>query len=56
MSNAKLEPAALQFGRKVQDILHDANGSSELHAYVNYAYGDETLQECMVMKIGGSRD
>ena len=43
--NATLDPIAIQFGKKVRQILHGADGSSELHAYVNYAHGDETMQE-----------
>lgn len=43
--NATLDPIAIKFGKDVRKILHGADGSSELHAYVNYAHGDETLQE-----------
>lgn len=43
--NAKLDSIAIQFGKDVRQILHEADGSAELHAYVNYAHGDETLQQ-----------
>jgi len=29
----------------MRKALLDGSGSKELHAYVNYAFGDETLQE-----------
>ena len=32
-------------------MLHEADGSSELHAYVNYAHGDETLQDVRLRRF-----
>jgi hypothetical protein len=43
--NATLDTIASEAGKEIRQILHDASGSSELHAYVNYAYGDETVEE-----------
>jgi hypothetical protein len=43
--NATLDPIAVKFGKDVRHILHEADGNSELHTYVNYAHGDETMQE-----------
>jgi FAD/FMN-containing dehydrogenase len=43
--NATLDSIAIKFGKEVRRMLHEADGSTELHAYVNYAHGDETLQE-----------
>ena len=42
--NATLDAIASKAGKEIRQILHDASGSSELHAYVNYAYGDETVE------------
>ncbi len=28
----------------MRQILHKASGSAEMHSYVNYAHGDESLQ------------
>jgi hypothetical protein len=43
--NSTLDATAIKAGKELRQILHDADESSELHAYVNYAHGDETLQE-----------
>ncbi|RDW72835.1 hypothetical protein BP6252_06742 [Coleophoma cylindrospora] len=43
--NATLDTTAIKFGKDVRDILHAADSSEELHAYVNYAHGDEGFQE-----------
>lgn len=36
---------ASDLGNQLRDILHKGSGRSQLHAYVNYAYGDETQKE-----------
>ncbi|PVH78374.1 FAD-binding domain-containing protein [Cadophora sp. DSE1049] len=43
--NATLDPIAIQAGKDIRNIIFEGEGSSEFHAYVNYAHGDETLQE-----------
>ncbi|KAH8645772.1 putative FAD-dependent oxygenase [Xylariales sp. PMI_506] len=43
--NTTLNDHAIAFGEGIRQVLHKGNGGSELHAYVNYAHGDETLQE-----------
>ena len=43
--NAALDPIAAAFGKAARAILYGYSGSRELHAYVNYAHGDETLQQ-----------
>jgi hypothetical protein len=43
--NAALDPIVAAFGNAARAILHGYSGSPELHAYVNYAHGDETLQQ-----------
>ena len=40
-----MDAIAIDFGEKIRQTLHAASGSSELHAYVNYAHGDETKQQ-----------
>ena len=43
--DATLDPLATKFGKQVRQMLQAGSGSSELHAYVNYAHGDESLEE-----------
>lgn len=43
--NSTLDATAIRSGKELRRILHDADGNPELHAYVNYAHGDETLEE-----------
>jgi FAD/FMN-containing dehydrogenase len=43
--NNTLDSKAIEFGESIRQTLHEADGSPQLHAYVNYAHGDETLQE-----------
>jgi len=43
--NSTLDAKAIAFGDNFRQALHIADGSSEMHTYVNYAHGDETLQE-----------
>ena len=43
--NSSLDSYATAFGENLREALHNASGSAEMHAYVNYAHGDETLQE-----------
>ena len=42
--NSSLDALAIEFGKSARDILKSASGSSELHSYVNYAHGDESLE------------
>jgi hypothetical protein len=43
--NSTLDVTAIKAGKELRRILHDADESSELYAHVNYAHGDETLEE-----------
>ncbi|KAK2761671.1 hypothetical protein FQN54_001499 [Arachnomyces sp. PD_36] len=43
--DAALDAKAADLGTKLRDILHQGSGREELHAYVNYAFGDETPQQ-----------
>ncbi|KAK4151896.1 hypothetical protein C8A00DRAFT_35466 [Chaetomidium leptoderma] len=36
---------AAQLGNQLREILHSGSGRSEMHTYVNYAYGDEPPKE-----------
>jgi hypothetical protein len=40
-----LDQKAIAFGDNFRLALHKADESAEMHTYVNYAHGDETLQE-----------
>ena len=43
--NPALDPVAAKFGVQARELLQAASGSpKELHAYVNYAHGDEGLE------------
>ncbi|GAW23817.1 hypothetical protein ANO14919_133940 [Xylariales sp. No.14919] len=35
---------ATDFGKRLRQIIYEGTGRSELHSYVNYAFGDETPQ------------
>lgn len=41
----ELDAQAAALGNQLRDILHRGSQRSDLHAYVNYAYGDETPAE-----------
>lgn len=43
--NSTLDANAIAFGESFRQALHEADGSAELHTYVNYAHGDESLEE-----------
>ncbi|KAL7625748.1 hypothetical protein AAE478_004971 [Parahypoxylon ruwenzoriense] len=40
----KLDKKAAKLGEDLRQILHEGSGRSELHTYVNYAFGAETKQ------------
>ena len=42
--NPALDPVAQKFGQQARKLLVEGSGSSELHAYVNYAHGDEGVE------------
>ncbi len=39
---AALDAQAQQFGNQLRQALHRGSGRTQMHTYVNYAYGDET--------------
>jgi hypothetical protein len=41
----ELDAEATRVGNGIRQILYEGTGRSELHTYVNYAFGDETTQE-----------
>ena len=43
--DANLDRPAIKAGNDMREILREGSGSSQLHAYVNYAHGDETLEQ-----------
>jgi hypothetical protein len=43
--NASLNTYATAFGDNLRQTLFNATGSADMHTYMNYAHGDETLQE-----------
>lgn len=43
--DATLDPIVAAFGKSAREILRVHSGSRELHAYVNYAFGDETQEQ-----------
>lgn len=43
-SSNELDQQAAELGNKLRNIVHKGSGSEELHAYVNYAFGDESPQ------------
>ncbi|KAF2190320.1 FAD-binding domain-containing protein [Zopfia rhizophila CBS 207.26] len=44
-ANKSLSGVALAAAKEMRKVLLDGSNSNKLHAYVNYAFGDETLQE-----------
>ncbi|KAI8945998.1 putative FAD-dependent oxygenase, partial [Xylaria longipes] len=43
-SGQEIAKKATDFGKSLRQILFEGTGRSELHSYVNYAFGDETPQ------------
>lgn len=43
--DGSLDAKAIAFGGTFRQALHEADGSAEMHSYVNYAHGDETMEE-----------
>ncbi|KAI0156018.1 putative FAD-dependent oxygenase [Pestalotiopsis sp. NC0098] len=43
-TSAELDQKAINLGNQLRDIVHNATGQTELHAYVNYAAGGEGKQ------------
>lgn len=41
----ELDAEAAQLGNQLREIIREGSGREEVHAYVNYAYGDETPQQ-----------
>ncbi|KAI1734955.1 putative FAD-dependent oxygenase [Xylaria scruposa] len=41
-SGQDIAQKATDFGKRLRQILYEGTGRSELHSYVNYAFGDET--------------
>jgi hypothetical protein len=44
-AGSALDTQVANLGNQLRDILRDGTGQDDFRAYVNYAYGDETLQE-----------
>lgn len=44
LPNSTLDDAAVNHGKRFRELLREGSGASELHSYVNYAHGDETLE------------
>ncbi|KAJ5897015.1 uncharacterized protein N7473_006414 [Penicillium subrubescens] len=44
-AGSTLDTKVANLGNQLRDILRDGTGQDDFRAYVNYAYGDETLQE-----------
>lgn len=44
-AGAERDKKAAALGQRLRSILHEASGRRDMHAYVNYAYGDETPQQ-----------
>ncbi|EFW17327.1 hypothetical protein D8B26_000063 [Coccidioides posadasii str. Silveira] len=42
---AERDEKAATLGTRLREIIHEGTGRNELHAYVNYAFGDETPQQ-----------
>jgi FAD/FMN-containing dehydrogenase len=42
---AEMDAQAEGFGSGVREMLLKGSGEDQLHAYVNYAHGDESLEE-----------
>ena len=43
--DVKMSNKAIAFGNRLRDILRKGSSMEELHSYVNYAEGSETLEE-----------
>ncbi|KAJ5779442.1 hypothetical protein N7457_007162 [Penicillium paradoxum] len=44
-TDAALETMAVDLGNQLRNILFEADGREDIHAYVNYAHGDETPKQ-----------
>lgn len=44
-TDPSLSAEIIAVSKEMRRILVDASGANKLHAYVNYAFGDETLPE-----------
>lgn len=44
MSNPSLGSTAVSHGQEFRRLLLQGSGRSEMHSYVNYAHGDESLE------------
>ncbi|KAM5439798.1 hypothetical protein MferCBS31731_004208 [Microsporum ferrugineum] len=44
-ADAALDQKAAALGQQLREILHTGSGRSEVHTYVNYAFGTETTQQ-----------
>ncbi|KEF59086.1 uncharacterized protein A1O9_03930 [Exophiala aquamarina CBS 119918] len=42
--NKSLDTTAKEWGQRMRDVLLAGSGTSELQAYINYAYGDERIE------------
>jgi FAD/FMN-containing dehydrogenase len=42
--NRTVDAIAIEATNKMRSILHEGVGGGELHTYVNYAFGNETLE------------
>ena len=42
-NGSALDEKAKKFGETMRSVLHEGSGREKIHAYVNYAYGDEEL-------------
>lgn len=45
MPDPALDDEAARFGEELRQILLKGSGETELRAYINYAHGDEKLEE-----------
>ncbi|KAI0179621.1 FAD binding domain protein [Hypoxylon sp. FL1284] len=45
-SGPEVAQKGVDLGKELRQIVHEATGEPELHTYVNYAFGDETPQNC----------
>ena len=42
--NSTLDQTVVVWGNRMRDMLHEGSGESEIHSYINYAHGDESLE------------
>lgn len=42
--DSSLDARAVEAGRELRQILHNGSNRAEMHSYVNYAHGDESVQ------------